>query len=157
LTEGPQQVRPLVFRLKPFHRTMFYDIYVVAIPLGFVITAISQQSVGRLYAAVVSASLGAALMYVPRVTITADRVIKRDLRNRSAPRSAVAAIHVGRSYVKFVDQRGRTVLYALSGWTKEQLLDMSDGLGVPVYDYRTWYGFCQAGQGRLLIRGQPAR
>lgn len=80
------------------------------------------------------------------------------LRRRSAPREAVKAMHwYGESFT-FVDDDQRILLKIGGlGWTRGQLLDLSEALGVPLYNHRTKRGLGgDAGKGQLMERATRA-
>ena len=140
----------LTYHLVPWRCVTFY--VAVALTLIPLVLAATGDTVGHLCQAVVFGGLGAAAIFRPRITLSGDDVIRRDLLTQSVPRSDVAAVHVGRRLVNFVDRGGAPVLIAVSGWTRLQLLEMGEVLNVPVYDYRTWLGLSQAGRGKRLLR-----
>jgi hypothetical protein len=76
------------------------------------------------------------------------------LRRKSAPRDEIAAVHwYGRSFT-FVDDSQRVLLGIPSlGWTRSQLLELSETLGVRLYSHRTRGGLGKdSGRGRLIRR-----
>jgi hypothetical protein len=153
--DGQDQRQVFIYRLVPLRCVTFYlAVALTAIPLGLAATG---DTVSHLCQAAVLGLGGAAALLRPRVTLTCADVIRRDLLTRSARRSDVAAVHVGRRLVKFVNNSGEPVLIAVSGWTRQQLLEMGEVLNVPVYDYRTWFGLGQADRGQPLLPDSQIR
>jgi hypothetical protein len=75
-------------------------------------------------------------------------------RRKSAPREEVYAMHwYGRSFT-FTAEDNRVLLSVPSfGWTRGQLLDMSEALGVHLYNHRTKRGLgSDAWKGQLMQR-----
>jgi hypothetical protein len=76
------------------------------------------------------------------------------VRRRSAPREAIKAMHwYGQSFT-FVDDDHRVLLKIASlGWSRGQLLDVSEALGVRLYNHRTKHGLGgDAWTGQLMQR-----
>jgi hypothetical protein len=81
------------------------------------------------------------------------------LPRRSAPRDAIRAMHwYGRSFT-FVDDDHRVLLKVASlGFTRGQLLDLSEALGVRLYNHRTKRGLgSDVWKGQLMQRANSAR
>jgi len=81
------------------------------------------------------------------------------LRRGSAPREAIRAMHWFGPSVTFVDADHRVLLKLSSlGWSGSQWLDVSEALGVHLYNHRTKRGFgTDAQQGQLMQRATEAK
>lgn len=100
-------------------------------------------------------------MFGMRIVVTPADVSLRQflLPRRSAPREAIKVMHwFGRSFT-FVDDDHRILLKIGGlGWNGSQLLDLSEALGVHLYNHRTQHGFgTDAQQGQLMQRATNAR
>ena len=76
------------------------------------------------------------------------------LRRKSAPRDAIYSVHRYGQAFTFVDEGGQALLMVRGlGWTRGQLLDVSEKLGVPLYTHRTKNGLgTDAQEGQLMQR-----
>lgn len=81
------------------------------------------------------------------------------LRRPSAAREAIQAMHWYGSSVTFVDDDHRVLLKIGGlGWTGGQWLDVSEALGVHLYDHRTRGGLGRdASKGQLVQRSTEAK
>lgn len=78
------------------------------------------------------------------------------VRRRSAPRDAVQSMHWYERQFTFAAADQVLLGIPSFGWTRGQLLDLSEALGVPLYNHRTKRGFGRdAGVGQVMRR--PAR
>jgi hypothetical protein len=91
-----------------------------------------------------------------RITVTADQVAVADVfgaaAHNRAPRSAIASIHVYSFYVVLSGRDGRKVLSSNPYWTRDQLLDLSEALGVPLVNHRTFGGWGRSTPGTVVTR-----
>jgi hypothetical protein len=81
------------------------------------------------------------------------------LRRKSATREAIKAMHwYGQSFT-FVDEDHRVLLKIGGlGWSRGQLLDLSEALGVRLYNHRTKRGLgSDAWKGQLMRRATKAK
>jgi hypothetical protein len=106
---------------------------------------------------------GAYVSYAKvRITVTPDEVVVSDTfgpgRRGRVPRSAVTAIHIYSFYV-VLDNRAGPNLSSNPYWTRSQLLDLSEVLGVPLINHRRLGGWGRDTPGTVVMRttrpGQP--
>jgi hypothetical protein len=96
-----------------------------------------------------------------RIEVTSTDVVVRQwpFPKSSASREAIKVMHwFGRS-VTFVDDDHRVLLkIGALGWAGGQLLDLSEALGVHLYNHRTQHGFgTDASKGQLMQRAINAK
>jgi hypothetical protein len=87
----------------------------------------------------------------------ADVRFRGPFARRSVPRDQVGSMHLFGTYVSFANPQNLEVLkLGTLGWTRRQWLDISEVLGVPLYNHRTQMGLGRdAQQGRLMQRPGP--
>lgn len=73
---------------------------------------------------------------------------------KSTPRDEVQSMHLYSGRFTFEDEFDRQLLrFGTMGWTRNQLFDVSEALGVDIYDHRTQRGFGKdTSEGRLVQR-----
>jgi hypothetical protein len=107
------------------------------------------------------AALWVLAKFGTRIVVTpADVSLRQSLvPRRSAPREAIKVMHWFSYYFTFVDDDHRVLLKIASlGWSRGQLLDLSEALGVHLYNHRTKGGFgTDAQNGRIMERAANAK
>jgi hypothetical protein len=134
------------------------EIYVWLVVIGYAIATLTGRPahvVGPLLVIGVIVVLEVWAQARVRITVTESQVLVSDMLGRSAmPRADLAAIHVfPRSWESFYDKLGSRAMRSGPYWTRSQLLDLAEQLGVPLIVHRRrWLGFGPAVPAAALTR-----
>jgi len=78
-----------------------------------------------------------------RIVVTGESVLVVDVPfvKGAVPRPVVRSLHAGGQHFRLHDGAGKTVLRTRMYWTINQMLELAEELGVPLFDHRTRRGW----------------
>lgn len=139
------------------------EIYVWLVVIGYAIATMTGRRahvVGPVLVIGVIVVLEVWAQARVRIRVTDSQVLVSDMLGRNAmARADLASIHIfPRSWESFYDKLGHRAMRSGPYWTRNQLLDLAEQLGVPLIVHRRrWLGFGPAVPAAALTRTRGRR